>query len=332
MASETQTAPSSHPKFSRYRSIKRASARDTSHLPPLPTTLPQVKPESTSQSFSRYRRTGPENPPPTHPLNLASEFVQGYGKEQPPSPKDHASRHIVSTLQTSQSEGHIVSVATQGAHELPRSLAVDCSKATTRRGPILEPQQHDRHMNTKLLGPPSHPRGEGAQIAPELASRRQGYGDRAGREGLHLPETEPRQKVGRESLRRQSTEEICEKLLGEQDSRGGLGGGTRKSELEINETRQHKLSGQKRDVTQSTAALRKDIRGDKFANRTSSGCDRPSPAMPASNGKQEEGTLSPPVHLEIGGGRVMSGFDTPLSAVNARQRVGYVPFLCFDRL
>lgn len=332
MALETQMVPLPEPKFSRYRSVKRALARDTLPLPlpPSSTARPPPRLDSTSQSFSRYRGTRSDKLPPTSPSNLASESAQGHAKELAHSPNGHASRRMVSTRQTSPSERHTVSVANQGAHELPRSSDLDCFKPSTRSRPTSEPKKDDRHMHNKPLGTPSQCTGEGPQIPREWESRQQGHEDKAWGEGGQPPETESRQKAGQDFLLRNDAGKIRQKRLGERDACGALGGDTQQvKKLEIQEKEEHKRSDQKRDVIQSTSSFRKEI-NDYVSNLDYDRSPFPVSAITGKREKTLNRTISSPVRLEAGGGGIVSGLDAPLSAVNAGERVCFVPQKCIS--
>lgn len=183
-------------------------------------------------------------------------------------------------------------------------------------------------MHTKPLGTQSQSIGESPQIAREWETRQLSHEDRAGREGRHLPEIEMQQEAGGEFLRSQGIKETRQKALKEQNIGGGLEGDAKQVKRpEIKGNEEDKGSGYKGDIIHSTASLRSDVRDNQPRLRRSTGCDRPSAALSASNGRQEEvlkRTISPPVYLELGGGGIVPGIETPLSAVNAGERVGYV--------
>jgi len=325
MASETQTAPLPEPKFSRYRSVKKALARDTLPLPLAPLSMPTPSPRlnPTSQSFSRYRTTRSGKLPPTSSSNLVLEPVLGHGIEQAPSPKGYDSRPIASTRQTFPSGKHTVSLATKGAHELPRSPDADCSNPATPPVPTLQRNNHSRHMYTKPLDTPSDSTAESPQRTGGWESRQQGHEGTARHEGRQLPPSETQQIPRQDSLCRKDAGITFQKSL------GTLGGDMKRvKKLEIQEGEKHKRSGPKRGVVRSTSSSPNNIPESETRMLPSLDCDRHPPAMSDGRAKKGEApnrSISSPVHLELGGGRVVSGLDAPLSAVNAGERVSSIP-------
>lgn len=308
--------------------MKKALARDTLPLPLAPSSMPTPSPKlnPTSQSFSRYRSTRFGKLPPTSYSNPVLEPALGHGIEQAPSPKGYDSRPIASTRQTFPSGKQTVSLATEGAHELPRSSDADGSNPATPPGPTSQRNNHSRHMHTKLLETPSDFTAESPQRTGEWESRQQGHEGKARHEGRQLPPSETQQTPGQDSLRRTDAEDLSRESL------GTLGGDIKQVQRpEPQERGKHKRSGPKRGVFQSTSSSPNSITEIETRYLSSLGYDSRSPAISGGRAKKVEASnrsILSPVRLELGGGGAISGLDAPLSAVNAGERVSSIPQKC----
>ncbi|MCJ1446603.1 MAG: hypothetical protein MMC23_007108 [Stictis urceolatum] len=110
-STDTQAAPSAGvalPKFSRYRSVRKAASTTRAPPPPIPQPSSEVK-----RSMSRYRRARPSNAPPTAPPLPTSSAFQG---ERPRARQNRHDRHKIGA----EDAGGLTQSRTRRAYTMPK--------------------------------------------------------------------------------------------------------------------------------------------------------------------------------------------------------------------
>lgn len=194
MATEVQAAPPLlEQKFSRYRSVKKASAKQAISSPPLPPIASPRQDERVARSASRYRRARPGALP-------LSAQDQEHGR--PPMTPDS---------QESQSQLRTFPMPKQ---PLPETSPVDATNPALRSRTISEPNQPGSYEPTSVRGISSKSTAERPQTIAERQSRDQRHEHKARHEARQVSRVEGERK--RRSKQKLQVEKETQRIQAEE--------------------------------------------------------------------------------------------------------------------